>query len=95
MKRRYNNQTCFEAVMFGKKAVLLCHKNLTVKIDMPLQDYKAQYSVKSNIYICIYLHTYTCIYISFLHLFLLHRRIGLCGSTALQSEALPPDRSTH
>ena len=51
MKTRYHNQTCFEAVMFGKKAVLLCHKNLTVKIVMPLQDYEAQYSVKINIYI--------------------------------------------
>lgn len=50
MKTRYHNQTCFKAVMFGKKAVLLYHKNLTVKIVMPLQDYKAQYSVKINIY---------------------------------------------
>lgn len=49
MKTRYHNQTCFKAVMFGKKAVLLYHKNLTVKIVMPLQDYKAQYSVKINI----------------------------------------------
>lgn len=37
-------------LMFGKKAVLLYHKNLTVKIVMPLRDYKAQYSVKINIY---------------------------------------------
>lgn len=50
MKTRYHNQTCFKAVMFGKKAVLLYHKNLTVKIVMPLQDYKAQYSVEINIY---------------------------------------------
>lgn len=44
-KTRYHNQTCFRAIKFGKKAVLLCHKNLTVKIVLPLQDYKAQYSV--------------------------------------------------
>lgn len=50
MKTTYHNQTCFKAVMFGKKAVLLYHKNLTVKIVMPLQDYKAQYSVKINMY---------------------------------------------
>lgn len=39
-----------KAVMFGKKAVLLYHKNLTVKIVMPLQDYKAQYSVEISGY---------------------------------------------
>lgn len=45
MKTSNHNQTCFEAAMFGKKAVLLYHKNVTVKIVMPLQDYKAQYLV--------------------------------------------------
>lgn len=38
MKTRYHNQTCFKVVMFGKKAVLLYLKNLTVKTVMPLQD---------------------------------------------------------
>lgn len=58
--------------MFGKRAVfVLYHKNLTVKIVIPLQDDKAQYAVKINIY-----NKY--IYISFLHLLLLHRRIRLC-----------------
>lgn len=42
--------------MFGKKAVLLYHKNLTVKIVMPLQDYKAQYSVKINIYFSSFIY---------------------------------------
>lgn len=34
-----------------QESSLLYHKNLTVKIVMPLQDYKAQYSVKINIYV--------------------------------------------
>lgn len=54
----------------------LYHKNLTVKIVMPLQDYKAQYSVKINIYF-------------FPSSILLHRRIRLCGTTALKSEVPP------
>lgn len=74
MKTGYHNQTCFKAVMFGKKAVLLYHKNLTVKIVMPLLDYKAQYSVKINIFV----------FFSFIYFFFIEE--SGCETTALKSK---------
>ena len=41
----------------------------------------------------IYIYRYIYIYISFFNLFLLHRRIQLCGSTALKSRVRPSPSS--
>lgn len=79
MKWRFHSRTCFKAVKFGKKAVLLYHKNLTVKIVMPPQDYKAQYLVKINRYFLPF------------HLFLLHRRIWLFGCHCVEIQCSSED----
>lgn len=83
----YYDRTCFKAVVLARKSGSLFHKNLTVKIVLPDQNYKAQFSVKICLFVCLFAP---------FHLFLLHGRIRLYRTTAppRPSNPRPPDLTT-